>query len=143
MRKRRIGVAAVAASVALYAASPVLACGIDGIPSLSGNGALAHRNTQRATYGTLGRWAPFVFVAPYRTGQTVTFRENVADLRKSLLPQAFGHPWQWRFGDGTTTNGDTVHHAYKRAGVYKMVVYAYYSSYKQWYEFDSALLHVR
>jgi len=142
VRSLRIGVAAVAASVALYAAGPVLACGIDGIPSLSGNGALAQRNPQRTTYGTLGRWAPFVFVAPYRAGQTVTFRENVADLRKSLLPQAFGHSWQWRFGDGSTINGDTVHHAYRRPGEYKMVVYAYYSSYKAWFEFDAALIHV-
>jgi hypothetical protein len=139
----RVGVAALAVSAAVYAAGPVLACGIDGVPSLSGNGSLAHLNTQRASAGSLGHWAPFVFVVPYRVRQTITFKENLADLHKSLLPQAFGHPWHWSFGDGRTAVGLTTHHSYSHAGVYKVVASAYYSDYKAWFEFDAALIHVR
>ncbi|HXT37328.1 MAG TPA: PKD domain-containing protein [Chloroflexota bacterium] len=143
MKSMRVGLAAAATAVALYVASPVVACGIDGVPSLSGNGTLAHRNPERTTPGSLNRWAPFVFTTPYRAGETVTFKENLADLRKSLLPQAFGRPWLWHFGDGTSTQGVVVHHAYRRAGEYKVELYAYYSSLKGWYLFDDALIHVR
>ena len=143
MRNPRIGVAALVVSAAVYAAGPVLACGIDGVPSLSGNGSLAHLNTQRASEGNLGHWAPFVFATPYRIKQTIRFKENLADLHKSLLPQAFGHPWRWTFGDGSMAVGLTTHHAYARPGVYKVIVSAYYSGYKAWFEFDAALIHVR
>ena len=131
------------ACLSLAMAAPVQACGLDGIPSISGNGTLAHRNTERATASSLGRWAPFVFNTPYRVGQTVLFSENLAELRRTLLPQGFGHPWRWRFGDGTTTTGFSVRHVYRKSGQYKVSVFAYYSSYKAWFEFDDVLLRVR
>ncbi len=143
MRRLGLDLAILTGSVALFAAAPVLACGIDGVPSLSGNGALVQRNTQRGADGKLDGWAPFVFTTHYRKGQSIKFSENTAELHASLLPQAFGHPWRWNFGDGHSTTGNTVHHTYRRAGQYKVVVSAYYSSYKSWYEFDSALIHVR
>lgn len=143
MKWIRMGVAALAVVCVVSLAGQALACGIDGVPSLSGNGTLAHRNTQRASEGNLGHWAPFVFAAPFRVKQTIVFKENVADLRKSLLPQAFGHPWRWSFGDGSMSMGLTTHHAYRRAGTYKVMAYAYYSSLKAWFEFDAALVRVR
>ena len=142
MRRFGINLAILTGSVALLTAAPVLACGIDGVPSLSGNGALVRLNTQRGSVGSLNKWAPFVFPAPFHKGQAIKFNENIAELHASLLPQAFGHVWRWDFGDGTTTTGLTVHHRYTRAGKYKVAVYAYYSSYKSWYQFDTALIQV-
>ena len=145
MRKRfGINLAILMGSLALFAAAPVLACGFDGIPSVSGNGALAHLILQRGSVGTLSHWAPFVFPAPYSKDKPIKFSENLSELRKSLLPQAFGHPWRWNFGDGSSVaNGLVVNHTYNRAGTYKVAVFAYYSSYKSWLEFDDVLVQVR
>src|SRR5579871_2331968 len=122
---------------------PAQACGIDGVPSLSANGALAHINTARPSRQNLAHWAQFVFTASFHGGQTLRFSENLAEVRRTLLPQAFGKPWRWSFGDGSTSTGYTVQHAYKRAGEYKLIVSAYFSDYKTWYQFDDALVHIQ
>jgi PKD domain-containing protein len=136
-------VTAALACVCLAVAGPVQACALDGIPSISANGTLAQRITTRPNRANLATWAPFVFPTTYHSGVAVRFTENVTELKRSLLPQAFGHPWHWNFGDGATADGYTVRHSYRHPGAYKLIVSAYYSSYHAWYQFDAALLHIR
>lgn len=140
--RRRLGALAVIAFASLGFGEAALACGQDGIPSLSANAVLAHRNTVPPTGESLDRWAQFIFPAQYHVGQAVRFAENRQELRQTLPPEAFGHPWRWGFGDGAMAMGYTVTHAYKRAGAYKLLVFAYYPSMHTWYELDDALVRV-
>jgi hypothetical protein len=119
-----------------------VACGVDGIPSLSANAVLAQRNRVPPTGASLSHWAQFVFSSPFRVGEPVRFTENQQLLRHTLAPEAFGHPWRWRFGDGATAVGYTVTHTYKRVGTYTLIVLAYYPSTPAWYELDDALVGV-
>jgi hypothetical protein len=118
------------------------ACGLDGVPSISGNGTLAHRSTSRPSPGNLGHWAMFSFPISFTAGKPVRFNENTAELHRSLLPQAFGKPWHWSFGDGASASGFKITHIYKHAGDYKLVVTAYYANYGAWFQFDDAMIHV-
>jgi hypothetical protein len=130
------------ASLALAPIGSLYACGLDGVPSISGNGVLAQRNSVRASPSHLGHWAQFVIPRSFGAGASVRLTENVAELHRTLLPSAFGRPWRWSFGDGTTATGFDVTHAYKHSGDYKLVVSAFYSNYKTWFQFDDALVHI-
>lgn len=130
------------ACLSLASAGTLYACGLDGVPSISGNGVLAQRNTGRASPGHLGHWAQFVIPRSFKAGTSVRITENVAELHRTLLASAFSRPWRWSFGDGTTGTGFNVTHAYKHTGDFKLVVSAYYSNYKTWFQFDDVLVHV-
>jgi hypothetical protein len=121
----------------------IRACGLDGVPSLTVNGVLAQRMTSKPSRADLTHWAPFIFSGPYRTGTVMHIKENIAELHRSLPAQAFGHPWRWTLGDGTTATGYTVRHAYRHGGEYRITVSAYYSAYGTWYQFDDALIRVQ
>ena len=137
-------IAATAAFLGLAVPTSAYACGLDGKPSVSANGGLARLNTTRPTRAGLAHWAQFVFPTTFPAGEPVRLSEDLKELRGSgLPPQAFGHPWRWSFGDGTTGNGYAVAHRYTHPGDYKLVVTAYYASFHTWYQFDDALIHVR
>jgi hypothetical protein len=118
------------------------ACSLDNVPSISANGMLARLNTVRPVVGHLAHWAPFVLPVAFRTGAGVRLSENLADLRKSLLTEDFSKPWRWDFGDGTGGSGFTVQHAYKKPGTYRVIVSAYDSKIKFWFQFDAALIPI-
>jgi hypothetical protein len=142
MACKRLTLPLLIASLYLAIAAPLQACGLDGVPSISANGVLAHRNGTRASVGHLAQWAQFNFTTAFPAGKQLTFRENVAELHRSLLPQAFGKPWRWNMGDGTTLTGYSISHIYKRPGTYKVIVSAYYSDYRTWSQFDDVMVHV-
>lgn len=137
----------IAAAVAIFglaAQAAVHACGLDGKPSVSANGQLAHLNTARPTRAGLAHWTQFIFPATFAAGKPVQLSEDLKELRGSGLPaQAFGHPWRWSFGDGAIGNGYAVTHSYAHTGDYKLVVTAYYATFHTWYQFDDALIRVR
>ncbi|HWE63986.1 MAG TPA: PKD domain-containing protein [Chloroflexota bacterium] len=142
LRSWRIAAACMCLGAALSVAASVQACGLDDVPSLSANGVLAQRMTSKPSRADLAHWAPFIFSGSYRHGATVQIGENVTELRRSLPAQAFGHPWRWTLGDGTTISSFNVKHSYRRAGEYRITVTAYYSAYKAWFEFDDALIRI-
>ena len=137
------GAFAVGAVLALALAGPAQACSLDNTPSISANGRLARLNTSRPSYGNLAHWAVFTFPSAFRAGQAIRLGENTVDLHRSLPVDAFGAPWRWHFGDGSSGSGFTATHRYARAGTYKITLYAYYRSNHAWYQFDDVLVQVR
>ena len=121
--------------------TPIQACSIDGIPSLTVNGYSAVINKQVPVGPGLRLWAPFVLSFSLHARRT----EILAELpqRVPLQPEAFRNPWRWNFGDGTAmVRGITVHHRFSKAGLYKITVSAYFPSRKFWYTFDALQVRV-
>lgn len=131
-----------AAAVAGVAALPLtaLACDIDGKATAFADGHRAVRTT--FTPATIKTWALFSFPGRYRANATIRFSEDQKQLRTVLVPEAMKRPWRWEFGDGTHGDGWTVTHRYKRAGIYRIFVEAYYPSSRQYASFDSLRLVV-
>jgi hypothetical protein len=146
MIRRRFSLSSLLALLAVLSLGQIglaRACSLDGVASISVNGRLARLNTARPVRGHLAHWAPFVLPLTVKAGTPVLLTENLKDLHKSLLPAAFGKPWRWDFGDGTTGSGFTVQHVYKKPGTYRVIVSAYYSENKFWFQFDAALIPIR
>lgn len=120
-----------------------LACSIDGVPSISANGILAHPTRVAPTAATRSLWAPFIFLVIFRVGTPIRFAEDVHALRTSLPPHAFDRPWRWALGDGSVGSGFGVSHSYGHPGDYLIGLWAYYDSYRAWYKFDSVVIHTR
>ena len=142
MSGRGAAVCGLALAAAVGVPGAARACSVDGVPSLSANGALVRLNTVRPSRETLAHWAQFVVAARLPAGAAVRFSEDLASLRRALPAQAFDRPWRWRFGDGGTATGAATAHSYARPGDYKLVIEAYYGQYKSWFEFDAVLIHV-
>lgn len=128
-------------SLALILAGPVIACGIDGVPSMTMNGRLVAINYAQATKANFAHWASFS-LGTARPGATLRFSENARELHKSLTARAFATPFQWSFGDGSTARGLTVAHRFAKPGWYKVNVNYYYTPRKSWIPFDSAQLQI-
>jgi hypothetical protein len=82
-----------------------------------------------------------VFASPLAAGH----RQTLAEIARAvpLQPEAFKTPWRWNFDDGSSpARGTTVHHVFRRPGVYRVTVEAYFPSHKFWYAFDAVQLHV-
>lgn len=137
-----VGAAGVLACTLLGAqASPAQACSIDGVPSLTVNGYQVVINKVVPTGPDLRIWAPFVLSFPLHTGRDETLAE--IQQRVPLQPEAFKNPWRWNFGDGTApARGMAVHHVFRRPGIYKVTVDAYFPSHKFWYTFDAVQVRV-
>jgi hypothetical protein len=121
--------------------APLQACSIDGKPTLTVNGHVVMRNSAIPAGSQLRLWAPFVFPSPLRVGHTQT----LAEIAKAvpLAPEAFKTPWRWNFGDGSEPGrGTTVHHIFRKPGVYKVTVAAFFPSYNFWYTFDAVQLRL-
>jgi PKD domain len=127
--------------------SALLACSIDGVPSLSANNALSWQNVSQATAANQAYWAPFILpdAAP---GDTLWFSENLANVALSIPSASLLTPFKWSFGDGATamgqvsSRGQTITHRYTKPGWYRIVVKYYWQSHRQWIEFDSAVQHI-
>ncbi|HXT35794.1 MAG TPA: PKD domain-containing protein [Chloroflexota bacterium] len=128
-------------ALALALAGPVIACGIDGIPSMTMNGRLVTINYAQATKANFAHWASFS-LGTAKSGTDLRFSENTRELHKSLTARAFATPFQWTFGDGSTARGLTVAHRYAKPGWYKVNVNYYYTPRKSWIPFDSAQLQI-
>jgi PKD repeat protein len=118
------------------------ACSIDGVPSLTVNGYTVVINRVAPKSQTdLRVWAPFVLGFPLHTGRD----EALAEIKQlvALQQEAFKTPWRWNFGDGSAAaRGTVVHHVFRRPGIYKITVDAYFPSHKFWYTFDAVQIHV-
>ena len=123
-------------------ALPARSCDIDGVPSLTVNHVVVLFNTEGPTSpATLKVWA--AFVAPF--GLTVQRTYTFAEIRQRLplTPEAFKSPWRWAFGDGSpAVRAESIQHAYRHPGVYKVTVSAYFASHRLWYTFDALQVHV-
>jgi hypothetical protein len=137
-----VGVLALLAALGVGQVGLVRACSLDNVPSISINGKLARLNTARPVRGHLAHWAPFVFSTAFKAGASVKLTENLTDLHRSLLPEDFGKPWRWDFGDGTSGSGLMIQHVYKKPGTYRVIVSAYDSTNKFWFQFDMALIPI-
>ena len=107
------------------------------------NGHLAVLNRGSA-HVVLSTWSPFVFAQPVPSGRSVLLAENNREVARALPPDVFKHPWRWDFGDRSrATYGTRVRHTYRRAGVYRIAVLAYYPLYGAWQPFDYVTIRVR
>jgi hypothetical protein len=123
-------------------APDVMACTIDGRPSLLVEGQRVLLNTEPPTSRNWAYWALFVTARPLTKNTTVSLGE---DRRFVTLPaEAFHQPWRWRFGDGSSPAfGSTAGHRYTHAGYYRLQVDAYVPSLHRWLTFDALELQVR
>ncbi|MDB5076619.1 MAG: hypothetical protein JWO42_2798 [Chloroflexi bacterium] len=122
-------------------ASIANACSIDGVPSLTVNGHDVTVNKVPPTGNNLRVWAPFVVPFSLHAGRNDVLAE--IQQRVAMSAEGFARPWRWTFGDGTATvRGMRVHHVYKKPGLYKVTVEAYFASHKFWYTFDAVQIRV-
>ena len=121
------------------------ACILNDQSSLSANGSAAVKNYDSPTGRSLNNWAPFNFQLVYGIGSQIRFNENFADLRKSLSRTVLGHPFLWKWGDGSTSRGFSPTHAFARGGDYVVNVYAYdprRGGATGWFRFDEAKVKI-
>ena len=141
--RRMLCAGTIAVALALARGELSAACSLDGVPSLSVNGRLVQPMTAKPSRAELATWAPFAVPDAFHAGRSVQFSERVPELKRSLPPPAFAYPWRWQFGDGSTTTGTVVTHAYRRPGLYRVTVWADYRAEHFWYEFDAAMIRIR
>ncbi len=137
-----VGVSAASALVAPLVPATARACTIDGTPTVYANGQRAVLSHARFTPQTARSWAMFAFPSAYRPGAAVRLVEDRGALSRVLPNEALGHEWQWTLGDGTKTIGWTAAHTYTRPGAYRIMVSAYYPSWKQYFPFDTVRIVV-
>lgn len=121
------------------------ACILNDQSSLSANGTAAVKNYDSPTGHKLNDWAPFNFQLVYGIGLGIQFAENFKDLRKSLSREVLGHPFLWKWGDGSTSRGFSPTHEFARGGDYVVDVYAYdpqRGGAKGWFRFDEAKVKI-
>jgi hypothetical protein len=113
------------------------ACTIDGQPSAVADGHRAVPAPGNLTAASVRTWAPFAFPGAYHVHTVIRLREERAQLRAVLPPEAFTRPWLWQFGDGTRAVGWTVRHRYSRPGSYRIVVAAYFPTWHRYVAVDA------
>lgn len=136
-------VASALAGCAFGSAVPARACSLDYRPSAYANGQLDSLNPQiPTTSAQLSTYAVFVFARSYPVRRAITLSENRREVARSLTAAALRRPWRWEFGDGHTAYGWTVHHAYARAGQWRINVDAYDPGSRKWYNFDQVTITI-
>ncbi|HWE61926.1 MAG TPA: PKD domain-containing protein [Chloroflexota bacterium] len=141
MRRWMYGAVALACAVLGVQTAGAQACTIDGKPTLTVNGYDVVLNKAVPTGPNLRLWAPFVLSFPLHTGRQESLSEIVQAV--PLQAEAFKTPWRWNFGDGTRpARGMKVQHVFKKPGLYKVTVDAYFPSHKFWYTFDAVQVRV-
>jgi PKD domain-containing protein len=138
MRGRRGLAAAALIGAGMLAASwqEAQACTIDGAPTLTVNGYAAILNKQAPVGKGLAVWAPFKLSFPLHVGRSEVIAEKKGQVPLPL--EGFKVPWRWTFGDGSpVVRGMSVRHTFRKPGVYKILVEAYFPSHKFWYPFDA------
>jgi hypothetical protein len=113
------------------------------VPSASANGHLAVLN-RTATRVVVTTWSPFIFASPVMRGHAVSLAENNREVARALPRSVFTHPWRWDFGDHSrVAYGTRVQHIYRKAGAYRIAVFAYYAAYASWQPFDYVTIRVK
>ena len=129
-------------TVALVSPHGANACDIDGKVSAIANGARAVRSHVTFTLKTARTWALFSFRGHYHARTPIRFTEDRARLRHVLPADALRHALRWDFGDGTHALGWAVTHRYAHAGIYRITVHAYYSTWQQYFPFDNVRISI-
>lgn len=136
--KRHI-IAATCGLLAL-AASPVLACTIDSVPSATALGRVAITYQVDPASINPATYAPFIFPGSFGVGWSIRFGERSTGLQ--LTPSQLRDRWRWTFGDGTTAWGHTVMHSYRKPGTYVITVVTDVRSAAVFFPFDRVLVQV-
>jgi|GEM_PF-1065508 len=129
-------------AICCIALPTVQGCALDGVPSLRIDGRTVVLNLRPPDARTWRTYAPFVAAGPMAENRLFHFDE----IRRfvSLPPEAFAHPWRWRFGDGTpAATGERVAHRFSRAGAYRIAVDAWVPTRHEWLTFDTARIEIR
>jgi PKD domain len=136
------GTLTVAATTVLTAPQTTHACTIDGQPTAFANGSRAVLSHVTFTLKTARTWAPFSFPSRYHARTPIRFTEDRGQLRHALPPDSLRHTVRWDFGDGTHAFGWAVTHRYAHAGIYRVTVQAYYSTWHRYFPFDNVRISI-
>lgn len=112
------------------------------MPSLRIDGRTVVLSPRPPDARTWRTYAPFVAAGPMAKNRLFRFDE----IRRfvSLPPEAFAHPWRWRFGDGTpASTGEQVAHLFAHIGAYRVAVDAWVPTRHEWLTFDTARIEIR
>jgi hypothetical protein len=129
-------------AIALVSAHGTNACDIDGKATAFANGARAVLSHVTFTLKAARTWALFSFPGRYRARALIRLTEDRAQLRQALPPDSLRHTLRWEFGDGTHAPGWAVTHRYAHAGIYRLTVHAYYSTWHQYFPFDNVRISI-
>lgn len=137
-----VALCSIALCVAIGARSaPARACSLDGLASISVDGAIASLTGGAPNSRERAVWAPFTLIA-VAPGDSLRFAEDLALVRRSV-PDALLHvPFRWDFGDRTVTSGWAVSHRYTSLGWRRVAVHYYWPARRRWVLFDSARIQV-
>lgn len=113
------------------------ACTLDGQPTAVANGRRAVPALDSPTAASVRTWAPFAFPGAYHVHIAIRLSEDRTQLRAVLPPEAFQRAWLWQLGDGTHAIGWTVNHRYGRPGYYRIVVAAYFPTWRRYVAVDA------
>ena len=119
---------------------PVTACTIDSVPSATASGRTAILYDIAPDSVDPAYYAPFIFPGSFGAGRSIRFGEFSQGL--SLTARRRHAPWRWNFGDGTTSWGHSVPHAYRTPGLYVLTVSAYVPRTAAPFPFDRVLVRV-
>jgi hypothetical protein len=128
--------------IALVSPHGTNACDIDGKPTAFADGNRAVLSHVTFTLRAAHTWALFSFPGRYHARTPIRFTEDRAQLRRALPPDSLQHTLRWDFGDGTHAMGWAVTHRYAHAGLYRITVQAYYSTWHQYFPFDSVRISI-
>jgi PKD domain len=129
-------------AIALVSAHGTNACDIDGKPTAFADGNRAVLSHVTFTLKAARTWALFSFPGRYRARALIRLTEDRAQLRQALPPDSLRHTLRWEFGDGTHAPGWAVTHRYAHAGIYRLTVHAYYSTWHQYFPFDNVRISI-
>ena len=129
-------------AIALVSPHGTNACDLDGKATAFANGARAVLSHVTWTLNIARTWALFSFPGRYRARMPIRFTEDRAQLRQVLPPDSLRHSLRWEFGDGTHAPGWAVTHRYAHAGIYRITVNAYYSTWHRYFPFDNVRISI-
>jgi hypothetical protein len=129
-------------AIALVSAHGTNACDLDGKPTAFANGARAVLSHATFTLEAARTWALFSFPGRYHAHTPIRFTEQRGQLRYVLPSDSLRHTVRWDFGDGTHAMGWAVTHRYTHAGIYRITVNAYYSTWHQYFPFDNVRISI-
>jgi hypothetical protein len=106
------------------------------------NGSRAVLPRVTFTLKTARTWAPFSFPSRYHARTPIRFTEDRGQLHHALPPASLRHTVRWDCGDGTHAMAWAVRHRSAHAGIYRVTVHAYLSTWHQYFPFDHARISI-
>jgi PKD domain len=129
-------------AVALVSPHGTNVCDIDGKPTAVADGARAVLSHVTFTLKAARTWALFSFPGRYHARTPIRFPEERGQLQYALPPDSLRHTVRWDFGDGTHAMGWAVTHRDAHAGIYRITVNAYYSTWHRYFPFDNVRIRI-